>query len=348
MRDISPTALSQLADYIANALPPEEILSVERWIEAHPERHELLRYMLQARLDLRKEPESEELQLPARVDAISKSIAAAITQRSPAAPKLAPTLTNTDAKPRGSRYPSKRAWYALSACVCGFVLLLASWRKGDGSISIGTTRHSFAYTTANAERATITLPDGSTVLLNVASRLEVPVDYDRGNRTLRLEGEAFFTVSHHQGRPFTVIAGPSTTRVLGTSFLVRHYVTDTAATVAVRDGRVMVQSQVLAATQQVTVSTNGSSSVRAASANRFSFVSGVLVFSGMQLYEAIPQLNRWYDADIRLSDSTLAVRTIVGGFKAGSLTDLSAILEMMFTVRVVRDGRVLTLYPNGQ
>ena len=44
-----------------------------------------------------------------------------------------------------------------------------------------------------------------------------------GNHTVRLIGAGLFTVSHHDGAPFTVIAGATVARVLGTSFVVRRY-----------------------------------------------------------------------------------------------------------------------------
>jgi transmembrane sensor len=202
-----------------------------------------------------------------------------------------------------------------------------------------------SYATGNGERATITLADGSTVVLNVASQLQVPADFAAGNRTVRLQGEALFTVAHHRGAPFTVIAGPSTTRVLGTSFVVRHYSSDSVATVAVRNGKVAVQSNVLAANQQIEVDMHGPGHIQPANPDQFSFAFGMLTLDNVPLAQAIPELNRWYDADIRLGDSALATQRVIGGFKAGSLTDLAGILELTFNVRVVRDGQTLTLYP---
>jgi ferric-dicitrate binding protein FerR (iron transport regulator) len=103
------------------------------------------------------------------------------------------------------------------------------------------------YATANGERGAVTLTDGSTVILNAASRLDVPANYSSGNRTVRLIGEGLFTVSSHAGHPFTVISGLTKTRVLGTSFVVRHYGTDTTVMVAVRTGKVSVGTTVVTA-----------------------------------------------------------------------------------------------------
>lgn len=201
------------------------------------------------------------------------------------------------------------------------------------------------YTTGNGQRATITLPDGSTVVLNVASRLEVPTDYAAGHRVVQLVGEGLFTVLPHSGTPFTVIAGSVTARVLGTSFVVRHYPADTTATVVVREGKVAVRSMVLTAARQLVVSRTGMMRVGQADPSQFSFVTGVLSFDGVPLRDAIVVLDRWFDADVRLGDTALGARQVSGGFTAGSLSDLTESLELMFNARVVRDGRVLTVYP---
>lgn len=201
------------------------------------------------------------------------------------------------------------------------------------------------YATGNGERATIMLPDGGTVSLNVASRLEVPADYAAGDRTVRLTGEGLFSVPHRSGRPFTVTAGNATARVLGTTFLVRHYTADTTSVVAVQDGKVAVGKAVLTANRLAEVGHGGIPYVRRADASLFTFATGILTINGVPLSQAIADLDRWYNVDIRLGDSTLATRPLKGEFAAGSVGDLAAILQLTFNIRVVRDGRVLTLYP---
>ncbi|HXC24674.1 MAG TPA: FecR domain-containing protein, partial [Gemmatimonadaceae bacterium] len=151
-------------------------------------------------------------------------------------------------------------WYTAtvltSAITVGLVGWLLGWRTPDvPSIALKPVS---TYVTGNGERARITLPDSNTVLLDVATRLEVPADYLEGDHVVRVTtGEAVFAVSHHTRTPFTVVTGGVTTRVLGTEFLVRRYPTDTATLVAVREGKVVVQtalrrSLVLSASRQVT------------------------------------------------------------------------------------------------
>jgi ferric-dicitrate binding protein FerR (iron transport regulator) len=246
---------------------------------------------------------------------------------------------------RGRRHGGAwRRWIAgvatAAAVVCGVLAYRAVPTRG----ALGTAARATEYVTARGERATITLSDGSRVTLNVASRLSVPVDYASGNRVLRLDGEALFDVGAQSGAPFTVVAGPSVTRVLGTQFLVRHYDTDTLAMVAVRAGKVSVRSVVVTANQQARVDRNGRTRVAPADLSQFSFASGTLTMDGRTLADAIPELGRWYDADIRLGDAAVGKLVMRSEFASGSLTDLTSILELTFDVRVVRDGRVLTLY----
>jgi ferric-dicitrate binding protein FerR (iron transport regulator) len=236
--------------------------------------------------------------------------------------------------------------YPIAMAVVAAILLVVGWRGGFRSANTRLSQDAMStYATTDGERAMITLPDSSVVVLNVGSRMQVPANYTAGNRTVYLSGEALFTVIHHESSPFSVISGGRTTRVLGTRFVVRHYATDTAVTVAVHDGKVAIQSAVLTAQQQAIVGSSGIPAIYPALPGQFTFATGVLTLGDMSLTNAIPELDRWYNADIRLGDPSLRRLRIEGKFVAGSLADLSAILQLTFDVRIVRNGHTLTLYP---
>lgn len=236
-------------------------------------------------------------------------------------------------------------WYVLATLIIGLMSLAIGWHAhtphGIGSMTGAMSQ----YATAPGERAVITLPDGNVVALSVASRLDVPVDYASGHHTVYLSGEALFTATRHDRTPFTVVTGAVTARVLGTSFAMRHYRTDSVATVAVRDGKVAVGNVVVTAAKLLEVGPHGVSSLRPADPSLFGFASGVMQVKSMPLSQAIPELNRWYGAEIRLGDVSLAQVPIEGEFLSGSISDLSGHLTLLLNVRVVRDGRVLTIYP---
>jgi ferric-dicitrate binding protein FerR (iron transport regulator) len=236
-------------------------------------------------------------------------------------------------------------WPTAAALVATVVVTVVGWHGGGHSGGRSAAPAVLTYATGNGQRATITLPGGGTVALNVASRLEVPLDYMAGHHTVRLVGEGLFTVPHHEGAPFIVMAGGTAARVLGTSFVVRRYATDTAMLVAVRDGKVAVGSTVVTAHHLLEVGRNSTPQMRSSDTSLFTFATGVLTLNNPLLPAAIVELDRWYDADIRLGSPALATEHLEGRFAAGSLGDLAQILASTFGVRVVRDGRVLTLYP---
>ena len=239
----------------------------------------------------------------------------------------------------------RRLWSSAIAFALAVALIMLGWNAGEYHLAGRAALSALTYTTEAGERATITLPDGNTVALDVASRLIVPADYVTGNHTVRLVGEGIFTVVHHTRIPLTVLAGPATVRVLGTRFLVRKYATDTTMTVAVQDGKVAVQSTVLTAAQQIVIGRSGVGAVQTADPAQFSFMTGTLALDGIPFPEAIAELDRWYNADLRLGDPKLATLQMTSEFGAGSLAELSEILVHTYNVRVVRNGRVLTLYP---
>jgi hypothetical protein len=88
---------------------------------------------------------------------------------------------------------------------------------------------------------TITLPDGSKVILHHGSEIEY---FKTGGQTARevyLKGTAFFDVTHNPSQPFVVYTNNLITKVLGTSFTIDENETGDVL-VSVKTGRVSVFS----------------------------------------------------------------------------------------------------------
>ncbi|GAB3936576.1 FecR family protein [Larkinella terrae] len=90
---------------------------------------------------------------------------------------------------------------------------------------------------------TVRLADGSTVVLEPASRLRILAGFGDTKREVQLAGEAFFEVAKNPEKPFLVYTGNVVTKVLGTSFRIKAYDTDANVSVAVRTGKVTVFKQ---------------------------------------------------------------------------------------------------------
>lgn len=68
------------------------------------------------------------------------------------------------------------------------------------------------------QRVDLVLPDGTKVWMNACSELEYPALFSRGERRVRLDGEAFFDVAHDKAHPFIVETFACDVEVLGTKF----------------------------------------------------------------------------------------------------------------------------------
>lgn len=92
----------------------------------------------------------------------------------------------------------------------------------------------------NGQRANLQLPDGTRVWLNSGSSIRYDKNYNRHNRIIALEGEAYFEVAKDKKRPFIVKANAVSVRAVGTTFDVKAYVNDNAITTTLIEGKVNV------------------------------------------------------------------------------------------------------------
>lgn len=99
------------------------------------------------------------------------------------------------------------------------------------------------YTCAVGGRKTITLPDGTFVILNSNSTLRVPDNFNQNGRHVLLDGAAFFDVAYHAQKPFKVSAKNLVTIDIGTSFLVRAYDYEPDISVLLLSGKVRVETR---------------------------------------------------------------------------------------------------------
>src|SRR5690606_20184811 len=98
----------------------------------------------------------------------------------------------------------------------------------------------FAEIGTETDKQFITLADGTFIVLNPSSTLRYNADFGKHNRTINLDGEAYFEVAKNSALPLVVHAGPLQVRVVGTTFQVRAYEDAHSATVALLEGAVEV------------------------------------------------------------------------------------------------------------
>jgi len=239
---------------------------------------------------------------------------------------------------------------ALPSVVAGLVVMFMLVTRTGKPRDAGAGH---VYRTAAGERATISLEDGSRVVLGPSTTARVTADRSRGIM-VSLNGQALFTVAHDPKLPFTVQAGPVVTRVLGTTFSVRRYDSDARARILVADGRVAVQSATRGATPTILgahmlglVDSAGRVGVSAdVPVERMNgWTSGQLVFDAVPVREALADLGRAYDVEFRVSDSTLAKAALTWSVATNTVSLATALDELgeVLVAHFTRNGRVITI-----
>jgi ferric-dicitrate binding protein FerR (iron transport regulator) len=206
------------------------------------------------------------------------------------------------------------------------------------------------YATSIGEQAVVTLDDGTIITLAPTSVLRLDEGGPR-TRTVSLTGEAYFQVTHATRVPFLVRTGSVTTRVLGTTFDVRHYTTDRETQVAVTTGKVVVSasgvarpSVTLAAGMTGLVSDSTARMTSTDSASRsMAWTRGMLVFHDVAATEVLAALSRWYGYQFRVTDSALMVQVVTAEFSTRSSSEALGNLGSLLNAEVTVDGNVVTL-----
>jgi Fe2+-dicitrate sensor, membrane component len=170
------------------------------------------------------------------------------------------------------------------------------------------------YFANNGEVRSVTLPDGTQVSLNGGSRLEITSDFEKGNREVKLTGEAYFKVVKDPKHPFLVNTSTIITRVLGTEFNVQAYDNENQLTVTVAEGKVGVKRQQnqggketlsrgLLPGQQLTFNkTNKRSTISQVDASRTSaWRNGIVYFEDASIPEIARKLERKYNLHIKVT-----------------------------------------------
>ncbi len=84
---------------------------------------------------------------------------------------------------------------------------------------------------------TLILSDGSKVTLNAATTFRYPTNFSAVNRTVYLDGEAYFEVTKDETKPFVVKLEKQDVTVLGTSFNVEAYGDESYSVLTLLSGR---------------------------------------------------------------------------------------------------------------
>lgn len=283
----------------------------------------------------------------------------------PATTPTTPTTPTTTKRPTQPQRPRATAWlsaHALRGLVpqaagAAFAVVVAAgtWLGYDQWQNRALFSQTFV--TARGQLLDVTLPDGSNLQLDTATRAEVSLYRQR--REVRLpQGQSAFQVQADPGRPFDVLAGPLRITVLGTRFSVR-YTADAAVPggvrVAVEEGRVKVAPAsapvdaddplaggagvLLTAGQAVNADSSGHiDAVSQVSTAAFApWRDGRIAFDNTPLSDVLAEFERYGDTHLRIADPAIARMRISGSVDARKVENFALALPRALPV-VLRDA----------
>lgn len=172
--------------------------------------------------------------------------------------------------------------------------------------------------------------DGTRVKLNAESTLKFPENFGEDNRIVYLEGEAFFEVSRDENRPFLVVTGGITTKVLGTSFYVknnRNDLNEQDIQVALVSGKVSVLDQngntiILNPSEMVTYTHENFAKGHFDRDQVFGWVDNRLIFNKADTEEVIRRLEKWYGVNFILEKDQMFKGLFNGVFENETLENV--------------------------
>jgi transmembrane sensor len=202
------------------------------------------------------------------------------------------------------------------------------------------------YETAIGGHERVILADGSSVVLNTNSR--VNVEFTGNRRDIHLvRGEAYFEVVHDKTRPFTVYANNYVVRDIGTAFDV-HLQKAGLVEVRVTKGSVEVapasSAQAADDAKSLGILVAGHDIVLGQKVERAEVVSsadmgrklawrqGQLIYTGQPLGEVLADISRYSDIKIELADPALASLPVGGAFRTDQIEAIFTALENNFGI----------------
>lgn len=198
--------------------------------------------------------------------------------------------------------------------------------------------HMADYSTGTGELKDITLEDGTHIVLNMRSAIDVRIS-DTHRLVTLLHGEMMVTTGHQAGeqRPFTVATAHGNITPLGTQFNVR--LTDTNTQVTVLEGAVKVTSQdgnqaIVHAAEHTSFTGSVIAPISTATMQVSAWRKGLLFANDMRLADLAEELQRYRPGFIRC-DEAIAELKISGVFPLQDTTEALDAIPNSLPVNIV-------------
>ncbi|PKP00816.1 MAG: hypothetical protein CVU14_06645 [Bacteroidetes bacterium HGW-Bacteroidetes-9] len=214
------------------------------------------------------------------------------------------------------------------------------------------------FTTTSNISAPLSLPDGSSVILNRNSFIKYPDHFTGNLREISIFGEAFFEVSPDREMPFLIHASGLDIKVVGTSFNVEAKAGSDFVKVTVNTGKVLVyptgtpsgkiesSGLILSAGEIATYSPESGKILRGVNddLNILSWKTGILTFRESRLDDVLKALENKYETRFVVKNREVLNQRLTARFENDSLEDVMETISLIYNVSYEIKGKIVILH----
>ena len=335
--DHPSTDWEALARRVTGESSPEESAQIDAWLAGHPEQREILATLDNAMSRLADD-------IPSDMD-----IEAALAKVRERRDSIGKPPLELHASPPLSRRPVWRVAVPALAASGLLAIGVLSWnsRRDSQPAPVAALEQPRMLATGVGIQDSITLPDGSQVILGPLSSVKIGSEFAAGRREVEIVGDAWFDVVHDESRPFTVRAGDARIVDVGTKFTIR---TDAGngVSVSVTEGAVSMANTDISATSGVILNAGDSGLLRkdgqivtsrgTVTEDDVAWMRGRLVFRETPMTEVASAVKRWYGITLAMSEPSLLDRRITATFDNETPEAMLDILRLVLGAGIERRG----------
>jgi ferric-dicitrate binding protein FerR (iron transport regulator) len=206
--------------------------------------------------------------------------------------------------------------------------------------------------TAQGETKQVNLPDGSQAW--IAPLTTLAYSFDNNERTIKLDGEAFFEVVKNPQKPFVVNTQLAVTKVLGTSFNLIAYQTQKEVKLTVATGKVSFKSiksnqeNIVLASQSAEINDLGENKILSNfDINETTWSQKKLVFENQPLSKVFTTVAHLYHVKIEVNNPLIHNCHFTGQFTDATLADVMDVICKTMQLSYQKNQNIVTVTGKG-
>ena len=306
-----------IVGYLTNSLTPEEMQSLQNWLNVSEENREYFSYMQEVWIAASDEADEQHFDKERAYQLFLEHTESLVR---PSLKRKAFTIS---------------PWIYVAAMVvivffCGTIAFQSGKRVLQNQLTQITVEAPYG------SKTKLYLPDGTLVWLNAGSKMSYAQDFGINERSLNLSGEAYFEVSKDPKHPFIVQTETIDVQVLGTHFNVDAYHDNLDVKTTLLSGSVAVSNKSKSVRMVLKpneiaiynkVEEKLTRKVLENAEDEISWRQGEFIFDDLPLQEIARELSNSFGATIQIADTTLQNYRITARFRDGE--DLATILSVL-------------------